>query len=430
MNPMIQPTRRPSKRTLLALALMGSLPLLQHNAQAQPALTLDPSAAQNAALSQINDTPVVNIVAANAAGVSHNRFTEFNVGAAGLILNNSTAGAQTTLGGAIAANSLLNGTSASVILNEVTGKTASSLNGMIEVAGPSARVIIANPNGITASRAGFINANRVSLVAGTAVLDANGQVARLQTDHGQIRVEGAGLDASGANEVDLVARTLQINAQLQAKKLNAVALKGEVDAMDPTTVLKHLGADGKADIAIDVAQLGSMHADSIRLLGKSAGVGVNVQGNVKALTGDLKVTADGKVQIASTGVLDAKQALSIAGDLNNQGVLRNGGPLSLVGNINIQGPIHFGGTAGSVNNLKPGTIVTGGAAATGAQNGTGVVINRPIASRPSYVVAPPVWSKPVVSYPAFNWSAYPSFAFNTATSLKQPTRILPQPRYW
>ncbi|MCK3840331.1 MULTISPECIES: filamentous hemagglutinin N-terminal domain-containing protein [Pseudomonas] len=430
MNPMIQPTRRPSKRTLLALALMGSLPLLQHNAQAQPALTLDPSAAQNAALSQINDTPVVNIVAANAAGVSHNRFTEFNVGASGLILNNSTAGAQTTLGGAIAANSLLNGTSASVILNEVTGKTASSLNGMIEVAGPSARVIIANPNGITASGAGFINANRVSLVAGTAALDANGQVAQLQTDHGQIRVEGSGLDASGANEVDLVARTLQINAQLQAKKLNAVALKGEVDATAPTTVLKHLGADGQADIAIDVAQLGSMHADSIRLLGKSAGVGVNVQGNVKALTGDLKVTADGKVQIASTGVLDAKQALSIAGDLSNQGVLRNGGPLSLVGNIDIQGPIHFGGTAGSVNNLKPGTIVTGGAASTGAQNGIGVVINRPVASRPSYVVAPPVWSKPVVSYPAFNWSAYPSFAFNTATGLKQPTRILPQPRYW
>ncbi|TLG89155.1 filamentous hemagglutinin N-terminal domain-containing protein [Pseudomonas edaphica] len=430
MNPMIQPTRRPSKRTLLALALMGSLPLLQHNAQAQPALTLDPSAARNAALSQINDTPVVNIAAPNAAGVSHNRFTEFNVGPAGLILNNSTAGAQTTLGGAIAGNSLLNGTSAGVILNEVTGKTASSLNGMIEVAGPSARVIIANPNGITASGAGFINANRVSLVAGTAVLDANGQVARLQTDHGQIRVEGAGLDASGANEVDLVARTLQINAQLQAKKLNAVALKGEVDAMDPTSVLKHLGADGQADIAIDVAQLGSMHADSIRLLGKSAGVGVNVQGNVKALTGDLKVTADGKVQIASTGVLDARQALSIAGDLSNQGVLRNGGPLSLVGNIDIQGPIHFGGTAGSVNTLKPGTIVTGGAASTGAQNGIGVVINRPVASRPSYVVAPPVWSKPVVSYPAFNWSAYPSFAFNTATGLKQPTRILPQPRYW
>lgn len=220
-------------------------------------------------------------------------------------------------------NSLLNGTLAGVILNEVTGKTASSLNGMIEVAGSSARVIITNPNGITASGAGFINAIRVSLVAGMAVLNANGQVARLQIDHGYIRVEGAGLDASGANEVDVVARTLQINAQLQAEKLKAVALKGEVDATDPTTVLKHLGADGQADIAI-------MHADLIRLLGKSAGVGVNVQGNVDALTGDLKVTADGKAQIAPTGVLDAKQALSVAGNLSNQGVLRNGGPMSLV----------------------------------------------------------------------------------------------------
>ena len=202
----------------------------------------------------------MNLPAANSAGVSHNRFTEFNVGSAGLILNNSTTGAQTTLGGAIAGNSLLNGTSASVILNEVTGKTASSINGMIEVAGPSARVIIANPNGISASGAGFINANRVSLVAGTAVLDANGRVARLQTDYGQIRVEGAGLNASGANEVDLVSRTLQINAQLQAKKLNAVAFRGAVDADAPTTVIDHIGADGSTDIAIDVAQLGSWAA--------------------------------------------------------------------------------------------------------------------------------------------------------------------------
>ncbi|SDN11452.1 filamentous hemagglutinin N-terminal domain-containing protein [Pseudomonas azotoformans] len=438
MNPMIKPSRRPSTRTLLALALMGSLPVLQQNAQAQPGLTLDAGATHNAMLSQINDTPVVNIAAPNGAGVSHNRFTEFNVGAAGLILNNSTTGAQTTLGGAIGGNSLLNGTSAGVILNEVTGKTASSINGLIEVAGPSARVIIANPNGITASGAGFINANRVSLVAGTAVLDANGQVARLQTDHGRIRVEGAGLDASGANEVDLVSRTLQINAQLQAKKLNAVALKGEVDAADPTTVLKRLGADGTADIAIDVAQLGSMHADSIRLLGQSAGVGVNVEGKVNALTGNLKVTADGKVQIASTGVLEAKQALAISGDISNKGVLRNGGSLSLVGNLDTQGPIRLGGNTGVSGKLQPGSIITGGTSgnATVGQNGIGIVINRPAASYPSYPaypvapVAPVAWNKPVASYPAFNWSAYPAFAFNSAAGVKQPARVLPQPRYW
>ena len=438
MNKKLQATRRPSQRTLLALALIATLPVLQQNVQAQPGLVLDAGAASNAVLSQINDTPVVNIAAANAAGVSHNRFTEFNVGAGGLILNNSTAGAQTTLGGTIAGNSLLNGTSASVILNEVTGKTASSINGMIEVAGPSARVIIANPNGITASGAGFINANRVSLVAGTAVLDASGRVARLQTDHGQIRVEGAGLDASGANEVDLVSRTLQINAQLQAKKLNAVAFRGSVDAADTTTVIDHVGADGSRDIAIDVAQLGSMHADSIRMLGKSAGVGVNVQGNVTALTGDLKITSDGKVQIASTGVLDAKQALSITGDISNKGVMRNGGALSLVGNLDTQGPIRLGGTGGTSGT---GIIVNGGGIGNGTvgQNGIGATVNWPAPSRPSNPVAPVVWKQPVApvawkqpvaSYPQFNWNAYPAFAFNSAAGLKQPARIYAQPRFW
>lgn len=429
MNKKIQVTRRPSQRTLLALALIATLPVLQQNVQAQPGLVLDAGGAPNAALSQINDTPVVNIAAANSAGVSHNRFTEFNVGSAGLILNNSTTGAQTTLGGAIAGNSLLNGTSASVILNEVTGKTASSINGMIEVAGPSARVIIANPNGISASGAGFINANRVSLVAGTAVLDANGRVARLQTDHGQIRVEGAGLNASGANEVDLVSRTLQINAQLQAKKLNAVAFRGAVDADAPTTVIDHIGADGSTDIAIDVAQLGSMHADSIRMLGKSAGVGVNIQGNVTALTGDLQVTSDGKVQIASTGVLEAKQALSITGNISNKGVMRNGGALSLVGNLDTQGPIRLGGTGGS---SSTGIIVNGGATGntSNGQNGIGAAISLPAASRPSYPFAPVVWQQPAPSYAAVNWNAYPAFAFNNAVGLKQPSRIYAQPRFW
>ncbi|MFT7722225.1 MAG: hypothetical protein QM788_05280 [Roseateles sp.] len=38
-----------------------------------------------------NGTPVVHIAPANGSGVSHNLFTQFNAGAAGLVLNNSAA---------------------------------------------------------------------------------------------------------------------------------------------------------------------------------------------------------------------------------------------------------------------------------------------------------------------------------------------------
>ncbi|MFK3641155.1 filamentous hemagglutinin N-terminal domain-containing protein [Pseudomonas protegens] len=410
----------------LALAILLALPLLEQSALAQPGLVVDPSAALRPVLSTSNGTPLVNIVAANGAGLSHNKFTEFNVGQAGLILNNSTTGVQTSLGGAIAGNSLLNGQSASVILNEVTGKMASQLNGVIEVAGANARVIVANPNGISTQGAGFINANRVTLVAGNAVLDGQGGVARLHTENGQIRIEGAGLDGSGANEVDLVARTIQLNAALQAQKLNLSALKGDVSASN-TLSLASSGSAGQSavgviingkeqgftgnqiiingqvqsgsdfadkpfnssqfgkgntqvvsgppvpaagvsvpevvaetvapEVAIDVARLGSMHADSIRMLGRSAGVGVNVAGQVKALTGNLTVTADGKVQVAAGGALEAGQALSITGGLDNQGqvsgarVSVNGDTLqgrqgSLVahGSLSLQGALENHGT--------------------------------------------------------------------------------------
>ena len=131
----------------LLIAVMCGQPLLSAAAD----LRVDTRAGAHTQISQAgNGVPVVNIATPNGNGLSHNKFTDYNVGQQGLILNNSTDKfTQTQLGGIVVGNSQLNGRAAGRILNEVTGGQASQLKGYTEVAGKQAHVVVANPHGVT-----------------------------------------------------------------------------------------------------------------------------------------------------------------------------------------------------------------------------------------------------------------------------------------
>ena len=292
-------------------------------------ISVDKSVAgQKPVVGVANGVPVVNIAPPSAGGVSNNRFTQFNVGPSGVVLNNSGAASQTQLAGQVAGNPMLGNQRAATILNQVTAANPSRLMGMLEVAGNRANVIVANPAGITCNGCGFLNANRATLTTGKPVIGPDGTLG-FDIASGRLAIEGAGLYGANLSQLDLLARTLELNAQVWADRLNVVAGAARVgyDGIDVSA----LAGDGAGTgVALDVAALGGMYANSIRLIGTEAGVGVNVGGNLVALTGTLSVSANGDVRILPSARVQAARDLSLQSgrDIVNQGAATAGGALA------------------------------------------------------------------------------------------------------
>lgn len=253
--------------------------------------------------SAANGTPLINIVKSNSSGLSHNKFSEFNINPAGVILNNATNAALTQLGGWIQGNAKLGITPAKVILNEVTGTNRSLLRGYGEIAGHSADLIIANPNGITVNGGGFINTPRATLTTGTAILNGD-TLEGFHVQHGNILIEGTGLNASNIDRVDLYTKALQLNAKIYAKKLDVVTGEDRI-AIDGTVISDSV--TGTEEFSIDSSALGGIYADTIRLVGTDKGIGVNLP-QITYASDSLELTADGKIIL---GTAIAENALSV-----------------------------------------------------------------------------------------------------------------------
>ncbi|MDF3936446.1 filamentous hemagglutinin N-terminal domain-containing protein, partial [Pseudomonas citronellolis] len=333
--------RRPLYQAI-ASALAGLLflnPIVATAAQ----LAVDAAAGGNTSLGAAgNGVPVVNIATPNGAGLSHNKFGDYNVGQQGLILNNATGKtASTQLGGIVLGNPNLKGQAAQKILNEVTGGNPSQLQGYTEVAGQGAHVIVANPHGVTCDGCGFINTPRATLTTGKPIL-AGERLQGYDVDGGEISIEGAGLDASGVDQFELITRSAKLNAQLQARQLAVVAGRNQVDAETLAATAKADDGSARPQLAIDSSALGGMYANSIRLVGTEAGVGVRLAGNMAASAGDIRLDANGKLEVAQAAA---------SGDLalKGQDVSLNG-PAYAGGNVEVQA----GGALSNAQSLAAG----------------------------------------------------------------------------
>ena len=324
-------------------ASLGMVIVTMGSAGAQ--VIADPTAPGNqrpTVLQTTNGLPQINIQTPSAAGVSRNTYSQFDIQSNGAILNNARTNTQTQIGGWVQGNPWLATGGARVILNEVNSANPSHLRGYIEVAGQRAEVVIANPAGINADGAGFINASRVTITTGTPQLNG-GNLEGFLVQRGTVTINGKGLDATLTDYTGILARAIQVNAGIWANDLKIVAGANQIKA-DHSTATSVTRAGATPMFALDVAQLGGMYAGKITLIGTESGVGVRNAGVIGATAGDVVLQSDG--WLTNSGSIQASgnggnTQISAVGDIANSGTIYATGNTNVKarGNISISGLI-------------------------------------------------------------------------------------------
>ncbi len=379
--------RRVAKAVLAIYLWQSSLAIVPISAQAADGSTLPITSSSTAPAGQrpimdaaANGVPLVHIAPPSSAGVSHNQYDQFNVNPNGLILNNSTGATQTQLGGLIGENLQMGPTPARIILNEVVTANPSQLHGTIEIAGRRADIVIANPNGITCDGCGFLNTGRASLTTGMPRFGEGGSLTGFDVRQGQLTIGSRGLTATNLEQLDLIARGMVIEGEVWAKNLNAIAGANQVlyATLQATT---QTGNGAGPRFAIDIKDMGGMYAHQVYLVATEQGLGVNSQGRMAALQGNLTLSTNGNltlkdsyakqnIQINSTG------NTTLAGQTVSEGNTRiaSGGKVSQSGIVDAQGQLAISAAqldnSGELVQRSTGTLDI---ATTGAASNSGTI---------------------------------------------------------
>ncbi len=350
------------------VAVLGMLPVLS-GAQIVPTPGTSTHVIQTP-----NGLPQVNVARPSSAGVSVNTYNQFDVQKAGAILNNSATMVQTQQAGWINGNPNYGaGQAARIIVNQVNSPNPSQIRGTVEIAGARAELVLANPSGIFVDGGGFLNTSRATLTTGVPFYGADGSLAGYNVNRGLVTVAGAGLNAANTDQVDLIARAVQVNAAVYAKNLNVVAGASQVN--HDTLAATPIAGDGPAPaVAIDVSQLGGMYSNRIFLASNENGVGVANAGTIAAQAGDLTLQSNGRLVLTGKTTASGNLALSAAGGIQNSGTtyaqqslsaatsadLTNSGTLAAQQNTTVNaGSVNSTGTFGAGVN-DDGSVAHGG----------------------------------------------------------------------
>ncbi len=376
-------------KQLLVLLLAGEMCTFALPPLYAADITVDTSAANKPTLDTAqNGVTVVNLATANSNGVSHNMFQNYNVGTGGVILNNSVNMGVSVLGGAMYGNPNYqsSGVAASLVINEVTGSGRSSLLGATEMFGKSAEFVLVNPNGIMCNGASFINMPRVTLATGRAVFDSD-VFKGIDISGGSLIVEGKGIDAGQVNYFEIVSRVASLNGGIWGKDVSINTGTGFYNYNDKTFTQKDTG-EPKPEIGIDASALGSIYAGRITVVSNEKGVGVKSDGDMVADVSDIKISADGNIELKNAQSAKNVTVTSISGDIKQNGNtfamenagysaknITNRGSIKALKDISLAGLIDNNGgkiaSSGNIDIAATGTLDNnGGSITTAGENGT------------------------------------------------------------
>src|SRR5271165_7411259 len=334
----------------VGLWLLVFAAIVSANAQLRPAANASTNA-QPSIRSSANGTPVVEITTPDSHGVSKNLFDAFNVDKAGLVINNSFLPGHSALGGVVKHNpNLAWGDFARLIVDEVVGTTPSTLAGPLEIFGPRAGLVIANPNGIAVNGAQIHNISRLTLSTGTVQYDRNGNVG-LSIDTGTLEIGSGGLHVLTVDDVTLLGRNIILDGPLEGGYL--VSLFSGKRIFDyQTRTSRGTGAKGKG-WGIDSNTLGGVSAGRIIIDSTDRGVGVRAPRHLAASAGDVTITANGRIRLGhirsngriivrSNGGNIVQKGNSVAtgaiayqatGKIENRGAISSGSDVELRSNV-------------------------------------------------------------------------------------------------
>lgn len=302
----MRPTRSPLVRfspnalgLAISAALMGPVPHLM-------ASTITPTAGPGGTpiIEVRSNVPVIDIVAPNPQGLSHNRYLDYNVGVDGVIINNSLVGGRSRLQIDIPANRQFGADAASTILNEVSGARRSDIHGAQEIFGQAVDYVLSNPNGIWVN-GGWIHTKpdttATLLVGKPEVLD--GRLTGLDSREatGALLV---GRDGMGINNGSLrmISPDVRKNGMIHvAGDLEVIAGRQQVDASSSAiTAVAH-------DLpAIDAHLLGAMSANRIRIVTTHQGAGIHMPISRVAAREGIDIEAGGSLHLTTMDVPTAK----------------------------------------------------------------------------------------------------------------------------